>query len=316
MSFALFDHLAECHCGITLSRRGELDYRKKLENLFLEHHEARDKHKPFKIASIASGTLFQESVLIAKLLQQGYSDIHIDLIDIEYADVELAVNANGYRFMMASQFIHLLYKMGLNVKSGSNIQEPLLMQKYGFDHFVQYHKKNQTIAESEKYCITITFFDSIDNYAKHLSQSLEQPNAMVMVDMDKGPNENQIVEPILDAVKEGTLFYTIQLLWQDEPPKRDCYKMDVRCKVNNQWTSILGENTFTVKVDPKDPFLLLQQEPAHQENRSSVTQVAPLVFSALKSTANAASNQFVDLVSERQEESKGVVTVSNTRLGA
>ncbi len=80
-----FPGLNECHCPL-LDRVTHPEWRKTLENKVIEciSEQGLDQTKTLRIASVGSGSCFQELVLLTKLLDKGFTDIQFILIDPVY----------------------------------------------------------------------------------------------------------------------------------------------------------------------------------------------------------------------------------------
>lgn len=80
-----FPALNECHCPL-LDRVTHPEWRQTLETKVIEYICKRelDQTKTLRIASVGSGSCFQELVLLTKLLDKGFTDIQFVLIDPLY----------------------------------------------------------------------------------------------------------------------------------------------------------------------------------------------------------------------------------------
>lgn len=254
-----YDLMSECHCGSPMSRLNNpsvIDYRKMIENYFIKIYDTYDKNLPIKLASIGSGSLFQEGILTALLLKMGFTSILLDLVDKDYADHELMIDENRGNMILMFQFLTFLQNLGFRPLNGL-INQPytyLLMQKYGFKLFEE--RQSNKVQCNKPATVTISSFDSIDSYAQALQKGCPLPDAIVSIDLDISPEEQSyILNPLMTLAKEDTTFFTTYLRWIEK--KRDYFQIEGKQKKQGSWLPLFDEQAFRTKVAPNDPFEVL-----------------------------------------------------------
>lgn len=161
-----FPALNECHCPL-LDRVTHPEWRQTLETKVIEHIEKQglDQTKTLRVASVGSGSCFQELVLLAKLLDKGFTDIQLVLIDPLY------------------------------------IHEKMTQEKIAVESFKTFIKK-EIFSDYPKAKIDIVVQGDFQEYLQKTPKE-NQPHAILLIDLfDEGSTGKTVFEecmPILDS---------------------------------------------------------------------------------------------------------------------
>ena len=191
--------LIECgadHCKLTRTQDGEYT-RYVLENRILENIKTQfpNKNQNIVITDLGSGGLLQNLIIITKLLNEGYTNLTINLIDKVYKDNCFCEKNPAYLQTLKSngsfKKIHLA-----------------VFNNHMFKQYNSYLKHNFPNAQ-----IKINFFENMSAYIEESEKHLEiKTNVFLSIDTIIGDSAEKIIESLFyfylsDALKVNGLVF-------------------------------------------------------------------------------------------------------------
>lgn len=247
-----YSWISECHCIPLLSRSLTTDCRKILEDLLISHYTKLNLEagSSFKLVSINSSDLFNELVILAKLIYSGKKGIHIqfDLIDgYKYPNHRIVVK-NSPAMTLSLEFMALIHRMGVNVQiREKKNQKALLVESYGFSLFKSFFPKIQNAIAT----VTLDFYDSTNTYSETVKSGIIT-SPQVIVAIDSVYREQEVLE-LKKHVENHTFFFSLEKGCKNGSQTKgvtfDNVRIEVIQKGSNGWTAKINPMNFEFNYD-------------------------------------------------------------------
>lgn len=225
----------ECECDIFHRANG---WRKSFENKILDllDDPHADKTKPVSYVNYSSGLGFQDLILVTKLIQAGYEDITINLVDNYYG--KLIDHANLLQCFMASTEL----KYNSHARGQGEQTANVVVSLSNYFSLLQHIKKSH---------VKINLFESADSALKNIKPQSSQ----LILCADFGKPEELQLSP--DQIKNNPFYNWYQSPTFQKPvhsqsfEMQDYFKLAQHVLKNNGYNCALTAQLGERKIDRK-----------------------------------------------------------------
>lgn len=222
-SLGAYDSLWECVCVGEFDRTFESNTRTRFtQHIVSEAVEfglGKSNQDPLHIAAIGSGALLHEMFLLVLLHQNGISNIRLDIVDLFYADPNLAptklinLHTEGNLKALIRQFLTLVhFGLGLKIIVDETVTEDancaILSKEIGrfAKRETAIHRNSQL--SSGSLCLRV--FSSAEIYAKKIAETHSVPHIVYSVDLDPPETQREIMRPVMHAANAACFFTAVK----------------------------------------------------------------------------------------------------------